>query len=615
MTTETGDSFDRTEDTVSADMPVVIDFVTYRETGMRQAPVIPPETVVEPEAVPEPEIEIVTEEPVTERQLSKLRAAGRLALRCAAGTVLVAAAPLSAVAAAEYGPATHTTAAGLDATSHIKLLHDTSTLDLGVFGNIRFGRHKDVLGLSIGMDSRINGSQLNLNDPTVRAATGQILNRPEPEMDRIIRTTTKDTLEHAAIGGGAMLTFELIAGGILIGRRRNYGAEGEWLEDQQRHFNRRESRALAGLAASLILVPTVLGGHVMSSPEHGSVVADPALENTALHGAELDGIIQDTAPTLISAMQKTEKLDEVMAQNTVKLVGERPGLMPQEGWTYFLQADDLQDRSGMARQFGVLAKALGVNFITMTGDWSTISQLGFGSYLMDTVRYESGGNIPTWIDDGNHDTNQTNQYAKLAGFNVGDNKTHSVNGVPMLFLNSIDVSTLGAEGLASELRDPNIDADKAVQNAVKEILETKPQIVFMHDNHEATALAEACIKAGYAIPFIVTGRSFNQVGPQTITVDGFDGSTKMFTSGSSGGHKDTTIEFGNILVNSPINLFARNNATGQINYATFTFHPNGSVTAPETMTEIVPPRDEDVVAGATGDKKEAAAADKVVIKK
>jgi hypothetical protein len=395
-----------------------------------------------------------------------------------------------------------------------------------------------------------------------------------------------------AIGGGAMLTFELVAGGILIGRRRHYGPKGEYLlDDDQGRFNRRESRALAGLTGALILVPAMLGSQPIVHPTHGNIAPDPALADTGMHGAQLDGIVQNVAPTLISAMEPTEKFDELTADNARKLVAERPNLVPKEGWVYFLQADDLQDRSGMARQLGVLAKSLGVNFIAMTGDWSTISQFGFGSYLMDTVRYEAGDNIEKWTDEGNHDTKQTEQYAKLAGFNVADNKTHDVAGVPMLFLNSVDVSTLSTDGLASVLRDPTIDTDKAVANATQEICDTHPVVVFAHDKDYIDAIINALKNANCSLPTLFdTGRSFKQLGATGIT--GPDGKTSAeFVSGSSGGHYDTNIQFGNILVKSPINLFALNPATDEVKYATFTYHPNATVTAPYDLSELVPPQE------------------------
>jgi hypothetical protein len=234
---------------------------------------------------------------------------------------------------------------------------------------------------------------------------------------------------------------------------------------------------------------------------------------------------------------------------------------------------------------------------------------------MDTVRYEAGDNIEKWTDEGNHDTKQTEQYAKLAGFNVADNETHDVAGVPMLFLNSVDVSTLSTDGLASALRDPTIDTDKAVANATQEICDTHPVVVFAHDKNYVDAIINALKNANCSLPALFdTGRSFKQLGATEIT--GPDGKTSAkFVSGSSGGHYDTNIQFGNILVKSPINLFALDPSTDEVKYATFNYHPNATVTAPYDLSELVPPQEGSTMSnGASRQAETKAEANKPLIK-
>jgi hypothetical protein len=116
----------------------------------------------------------------------------------------------------------------------------------------------------------------------------------------------------------------------------------------------------------------------------------------------------------------------------------------------------------------------------------------------------------------------------------------------------------------------------------------------MHDYKAAIKLAKAAIIAGHPIPFIDAGRSFEQLGPITVRVPGHKDETVIFVSGSTGAHDNTSPEFGNIPIKAPANYFMRNDTTGEVKVVTFTYHPDGSVTASDPR-QIVPPQDENQI--------------------
>lgn len=536
--------------------------------------------------------------------LQRRHRVGRMAVRSMIAGLALTAPVAAGLAGVTFGPSTHTTFAGLEATSHARLGQDASNLDLGILGSVQSARHNSYAGIDVGVDIQINGDQLSLDDAATRAALGQVLSRPDPEIEHVGRATARSTAEHFGIGAGTMLGLEVMAGGIILGRRRFYGRGGEKLMAEQIGWNRLESKILAGVGILALAGTCTIGLAPVAHPNHQTVVPDVALMGTPLQGMQLKGALHDVAPVLISATEPQQKLTETMTTNTQELIAQRPNLLPQDGWTYFAVADDLQDRSSMATEFGVLGKELGLDFLAMNGDWSSFNKFGFGSYMMDTVRYESGG-IETWSVNGDHDNELTNQYAIQAGMQVGDNKTHLVNNIPMLFLQSVRVSQLGAQN-GSTLRYPDIDAETAINNAVQEICDTHPGVILVHDHREGRPIAIAAIKAGCAVPAIIDGRSFEYVGPSVITVPGYPGQTVEFTLGSSGAHTDTSIDLGPIRVPAKIVEFALNNTTGELAYAPFTYHPDGTVTAPESLTTLIAPSvpDTDVPALQSQDKKD-----------
>jgi hypothetical protein len=541
--------------------------------------------------------------PTDSRKRANLSKLGKIGLRATAALFAVAAPVTAGLHSVETMQPTHTSVVGLETTSSVGVGQDSSSLDTGVSGSLMSSAHRNALGINFGMNISVHGEDLDLGDSTTRNALGEIFSRPEPEIDRIVSETTADARDEFLLESGKVLGYELLAAGLVFGSRRFFGARGELLsDDQQQMFYRWFARpVVAAFFAGAVIAPAIQGAEPLLHQSHNQIVADSTFDGTAMQGMQLKGLIHSALPTIINGFQPSEKLNDVTSQNALNLIASRPDLQPQEGWTNWLQVDDLQDRSSMAQQAGVAAKALNVKFILLSGDESTITQIGFGSYIMDTVRHYSG-ETDTWLVDGDHDTSRTNYYASLDGFHVADNKTRDVGGIPMLLLNSISISTLGVNGIPTVDREPGVDSEKWITDALKEIQESNPQVVSMHDYKAAIDLAKAAIIAGHPIPFIDAGRSFKQLGPITVNVPGHKGSTVVFVSGSSGGHNNTSPEFGNIPIPSPVNLFSRNDTTGQVNVVTITYHPDGTVTASQP-TEIVAPQEESTVTSAGADAR------------
>lgn len=528
-----------------------------------------------------------------------LRRIGKIGLYGAGAAFAVTLPAMAGAAAVRDMPAVHSSIVGLETTSTVQVGQPYSRLDAGLIGSISTPEHRNFLGFNFGMDVSVQGDNVNLSESTTRNVLGEVLSNPQPEIDRIVGETTAEARDRFVLAGGKMLAFEAAAGALVFGSRRLFGPRGELLSNngQRRFYNWAAKPLLAGISAVYVIGPAATNGAApILSPDRTHIQADPALQGTGLQGFQLNGPIENAAPTLANGFEPSQKESDKTSADVIKLLRHRPNLMAQlhrPGVITAEQGDDIQDRSSMAQQVGALGEALGVKHIWLTGDISTISQIGFGSYLMDIINHYSGG-ISTWMMDGDHDTKLTNYYASLDNFNVADNKTHDVDGMPVLFLNSIYISTLGADGIPTVRRDPNVSATQAVDNAANEICETNPVIVALHDYKEAKQIvAQLATKdnknCNIDLPTFITGRSFEQLGAISITVPG-KGTAVIFVSGSTGAHNSTSPQFGNIPIDAPVNVYAINKTTHEVDVVTFTYHPNGKVSVPDGMTMISPPQ-------------------------
>jgi hypothetical protein len=545
------------------------------------------ETVAEwaeiPDQFPDAEL-IVAELQDRDTAPSLFRRACVGAGRAAIATGMVGVAATTSVLWLEYGLGSKTQVAGFDATIHPRIGQSFSYIDFGAAGSGTSDKHKQIAGIDIGINVRVQGNHLDLKDKATRAEIGQIGSHPDPEIDRVVSEAKKTALEQGLLvfGGALLLEAEVVS--YRLRRRKHFGTEATNLTDNQRQVLRSESqryyakRAIAAAAVvGLVTYPIV-------HPRHKAILADPILDGTPVQGLELDGPIDQIASIIKSAYESTGKFDDETNQNLKYAIGERPYLQPRDGWVSFVEADDLQDNDGQARQFGTLIRETHANFGNMSGDWSSITQLGIGSHIMDTVRSESNHAL-VLSEKGDHDDEQTEEYAKTSDITMGDNKARTIDGVSILPLNSVDVSSINTAGGYSSPRDSAVDTDKAVANAVKEISENHVTFAFVHDKDEGAMLTQAVAKSGYDAPLVVIdGRSYNYVGPQRVSSVS---PLYNFTMGSSGGHTSTDFDPGPIHKPTIITWWAYNPSTGEVMYAPITFNPNATVSIPEHPSVLI----------------------------
>lgn len=541
---------------------------------------------------PRSDDQVVIPEPLRQR-------VSRYGKQATVGAVMTYVALTGAEAWLEYGLGTHISAAGFETTTHPRFGWSHSEVNFGATGRAEGDPHLHFPGMNFGLKVSTDGSNFNLGSPTTRAAVSQILSHPDPEIDKAKRAYLLSFPDHGLKGFAGVLAVELFAYSRWQRRRRNFiGADN--LNEEQRKDIESGTRMRIGAAALVLATSVGYNVYLYAIPHDPTIVADPSLDGTPAQGWELKG----STPGLIQVFQEgksTEKFDELTESNLKKLLATRPDFQAKDGWTTMVRADDFQDVAGMARQEGVISKEIGADAQAVTGDEA--DEKGNASYEDDELRFESDY-IDTFLELGNHDNTQTIQSAKLSGVNVGDYTVRNINGIPMLFLPSIDVSVANSDAIGSILRDPNLDEAAATQKAVDVMCKDHVEQLYGHDNSWLKKVAIAAImrakqdkNPGCVPRLVVDGRTFTPIPIHTISVSHHPQTTVEDPLLSSGGHNTTAISTGPITIDSPIEIIRENNTTHEIQEVIIMFHPDGTVTAPMTMKTIVPPGSPDSALG------------------
>jgi hypothetical protein len=281
-----------------------------------------------------------------------------------------------------------------------------------------------------------------------------------------------------------------------------------------------------------------------------------------------------------------------VSNNLEAALAARPSLTRQDDEVSLVLAEDFEDVNGMARQVGLTAKLIDASFIALSGDL-TFAGRPEETYLLDTIDYYSEKK-PVWFAPGLHDTTTIVDAAASRGWHVADGSTHDIDGLTLLAAADPRISTVGDFGTGTVLRDPDVDVDTFVTDTTKASCAETTNFVLLHDH----LLGERIAAAGCQTVAVLDGRSYRFVGPKHVTTE-TGRPTFEFTSGSAGGHVDTTPDPGLIKNPATFSVLFFDPETSETSYAVVTVEPDATVTAsPRTPLSSPAPAGDGVDAAA-----------------
>jgi hypothetical protein len=178
------------------------------------------------------------------------------------------------------------------------------------------------------------------------------------------------------------------------------------------------------------------------------------------------------------------------------------------------------------------------------------------------------------------------QAAEARGWHVADGSTQEIDGLNLLPFADPRVSTVGGFGTDDLLRDPDVDVEQFVEDALETTCEELPDFVLVHDHRLGRGIAESgCVEQA-----VLDGRSYTLVGPQVVSTADGDVSIQ-YTGGSAGGHVDTRPDPGPVKNTATFTIVTFTPQSEETTYAVVSVEPDGSVTvSPERpITEPVDP--------------------------
>lgn len=430
--------------------------------------------------------------------------------------------------------------------------------------------HARILGKDVGVDVDADWNRLVPSDKRTRRYLGALWENPEPAVHLIESSARQHLLGWAAGGFGVGLGALALTFGLLLQRRRRLRRYTPDQVELVTTHNRRLRRTLAVVGVLAALAVDAAGAQVYLHEDQRRVVGDPAFAGTALEGTEVKGLLADVLPFLSIFKPRSTFYDRV-ADNLTQAVADRPTAVRGEGEVVFVAAEDFEDVNGMARQVGLAAQLVDANFVALSGDL-TFAGKSVETYVLDTLDYYAGDR-PVYFAPGLHDTHLIVDAARARGWHIADGRTHEVDGLHLLAVPDPRISTVGNFGSGDVLRNPDVDTETAVKDAIREACDTLPDIVLLHDHLLGRRIAEAgCIKTA-----VVDGRSYQMVGPQPV-ITRTGGVLHEFTLGSAGGHVSTKPNPGVIDHPARFAIFYLQPDTGAAEYSVVTVQPDASVT-------------------------------------
>lgn len=482
--------------------------------------------------------------------------------------------------AVQFGPPEHIEIAGQDVAVKPVIGKNTSDLD----GAVVRPDHKTLFGKDIGLSVHTNINNLLPQSKQERTYLAQLWQDPKPEIERI-----KDAANDYMLlwGGGGLAAGALLEAGALatIGRQRHKArALTEANRELIRTHNSGRNKAEAAIAGAVLLGVYAVGLQTLGHQDHYDVRPHPQLNGTALAGTEVNGLAGRVIPVAVALLNPDQaNFYERATANLESAIANTPALQERnDDEVVYVVADDIEGVGGMAKLFGAAARAIHADGLIYTGDW-TFGGSSMESYILDYPTYYSG-HLPLRTAAGPHDTDTILQAeASRDDITVADNKTHTYDGLDQLILNDPRISTIGRFGTADIQRDPEATIDDFIANAVKEICETRPDLLALHDYKLADHIISQAQLQNCPLPLVIDGRSYNTLGQRTHSVANGN-STIEFTNGSAGGHTNTDPNLGIIQNPATLTVVKINKTLGTVTFVPITIKPDGTNVIDEPLT-------------------------------
>lgn len=505
----------------------------------------------------------------------------QLLLRLGAALLLATIPFASALVAIRYAPPAHVEIAGQQVAVRPVIGQDTSRLFDGAL--IR-PQHVDVAGKSVGVDVDANWNDLVPSNKQTRRYLASLWDDPTPAIGAISDAARRQILLSGIGGFAAGLLAVAAVVALWAQRRRRLAsyepAQAQLVADHNRRL--RLTLVVAGVAGALAL--DALAVRVWTHDDRHELVPTPALAGTPLAGSQVTGLLADVIPFLSVLRPRSAFYDRV-SDNLQRSLLLQADLAPRDGEVSFVVADDFEDVNGMARQVGLTASLLDTDLVALTGDL-TFAGKPLETYVLDTVDYYAE-HRPVYLSPGLHDTPTIVDAATTRDWHVAEGRTVEVDGLRLLTLADPRISTVGNFGAGDELRDPDVDVDTFVADAVDRACTDRPDIVLLHDHLLGRRIAESgCVRIG-----VIDGRSYRSLGLQDVaTTTG--GTTAELTLGSGGGHTSTRPNPGIITSAAMFAIVYVDPGAGTARYAVVTVEPDASVaiTAPVSFSGSAAPQ-------------------------
>lgn len=504
---------------------------------------------------------------------------GRRTLRIVAGLLLATLPIAGAILAMAYAPPSHIEIAGQQVSVKPVIGQNTSRLLGGALVRPEHG-HLGVLDKEVGVDVNADWNQLIPSDRRTRAYLVALWDDPTPQIARIQATARTHLVMWSAIGFTVGLGLGLATVLGAWQRKRRLASYSPQQAELVRRHNKVLRRSLVVVAVAGVLAVDLAAVKAWQHEDHHTVVSSPVFAGTALEGTEVNGLAAEVVPFL-SILRPRSSFYDTVADNLERSVGDVPSLRRTGDEVVLVLAEDFEDVNGMARQVGLAADLVDASFLALTGDL-TFAGLPLETYIIDTVDYYSGKR-PVYFTPGLHDTPAVLAAAEGRNWHVADGETTEIDGLTLLPLADPRISTVGSFGAGSILRDPAIDIDRMVSDSIDEACAERPDLIVLHDN----ALGNRIAQAGCHQIAVLDGRSFEFVGPQTVTTSAGTEAIE-FTGGSTGGHTSTRPDPGRITHPARFAILTVHPDDGDATYALVTVSPDASVTTTPEIDLGVP---------------------------
>mgnify|MGYP000901254262 CR=1 FL=1 len=491
-------------------------------------------------------------------------------VRVLVGLLLATVPFAAALVAIDLAPPAQVEIAGQQVSVRPVVGQDTSRLFDGAL--IR-PQHADIAGKPVGLDVDADWNKLVPTDKETRSYLVSLWEDPTPAI-HLITDAARRQLVLWGLGG---FLAGLLAVGVVVGlwwqrRRRLAGYEPEVAALVARH-NRRLRAVLVVGAVAGALVLDAQAVRVWAHDDRQTLVATSSLDGTPLEGTQVTGLLADVLPFL-SVLRPRSSFYDTVADNLAVALAQRGAMAPRDGEVVLVAADDFEDVNGMARQVGLTARLLDADAVLLTGDL-TFAGKRLETYVLDTVDYYADDR-PIHLTPGLHDTRTIVDAARARDWQVADGSVRDIDGLRVLTLPDPRISTVGNLGAGDVLRDPDMDVETFVADAVEQTCAEHPDLVVLHDHLLGRRIAETgCAQVG-----VLDGRSYDFLGAQQVQTP--TGQTTELTLGSAGGHVDTKPDPGIIQHPARFAILYVDPDRDQARYAVVTVDPDASVdiTAP-----------------------------------